>query len=53
MADDPDVRSAAMALLLGHDPLPGPFLLLDDDDRTIAVAVLEEAIRLRNDTEGA
>lgn len=44
---DPAVEAAAVALLAGHDPLPGPFLTLDEDDLVIAQAVLNRAHKLR------
>lgn len=37
--------------MLGHDPLPGPLLDLDEDDALIAQAVLERAQQIELDRE--
>lgn len=40
------METAAVALLLGHDPLPAPLLDLDGDDYVLACAVVERASEL-------
>lgn len=53
LTGDPAIRDAAVAVLLGSDQRFGlDFLTLDDDERPIAVAVLNEVARMRtNETD--
>lgn len=54
LSGDPAVYTAGVALALGHWPFATPLLEMDtdDDDWTVAVAVIEQAHKLRWPSEG-
>lgn len=47
------METAAVALLLGHDPLPAPLLELEGDDYLLACAVLDRAAQLHDERTAA